>query len=365
MAFMEFPIEIREPILEMALLPDSTKPPNDAINLTRELRKVKLEEDAETGKGRSTITAGEYILLKETRGWFGSLPVFYRPGTCRDTALQLLLVNRQIHAETKRILDKETDRSTWKADVMFVKDVGLWTTWLSASRFLSNADTVHAQFRSFNAPETLDPAFFRDQLWRGGCGGPPIGVWGFYNLLMGVLEGIIGPFPRRREVGVPIRHGDGRRNNAGVMTVNRLVLDCLSSKEENILPLNSNGWPYSRVLWARDQDSALPEQKRAALALANFFDTYLEILMRALSDVTFKMSRVLFELVGEILIQVDGEPYEHFDLSEILEELSWEKDERWEPGYYRLPLVDAAFQWKEETIERRRRAGFRVAGQLN
>lgn len=87
--------------------------------------------------------------------------------------------------------------------------------------------------------------------------------------------------------------------------------------------------------------------------------------MRALSDVTFNMSRVLFERVGEILIQVDGEPYEHFDLSEILEELSWGKDERWEPGYYRLALVDAAFQWKKETIERRRRTGFRVAGQLN
>lgn len=130
MAFMEFPIEIREPILEMALLPDTTKPPNDAINLTRELRKVALEEDTDTGKGGSTITAGKYILLKETRGWNGSysLPVFYRPGTCRDAALQLLLVSRQIHAETKRILDKEADHSSWKADVMFIKHVGLWTT---------------------------------------------------------------------------------------------------------------------------------------------------------------------------------------------------------------------------------------------
>ncbi|KAI7784315.1 uncharacterized protein LA080_010098 [Diaporthe eres] len=333
MAFMEFPIEIRGPILEMALLPDTTKPHNDAINLTRELRKVALEEDTDTGKGGSTITAGKYILLKETRGWNGSysLPVFYRPGTCRDTALQLLLVSRQIYAETKRILDKEADHSSWKADVMFIKHFGLWTTWLSASRFLSSVDTVHAQFRAFNAQEALDPAFFRDYLWKGGCGGPPVGVWGFYNLLAGFLEGIIGPFPRRSQIDGPESHGDQRRND------------------------------FPGVTTLRYQS-----RKGAALALARFCDSHLEILMRALSDVTFNMSRVLFERVGEILIQVDGEPYEHFDLSEILEELSWGKDERWEPGYYRLALVDAAFQWKKETsIERRRRTGFRVAGQLN
>lgn len=360
---MEFPIEIREPILEMALLADTTKPPNDAINLTRELRKVALEEDTETGKGGSTVTAGEYILLKETRGWGGSysLPVFYRPGTCRDTALPLLLVSRQIHAETKRILDRKSDHSSWKADVMFIKYVGLWTTWLSASRFLSNVDTVHAQFRSFNAPETLDPAFFRDYLWQGGCGGPPVGVWGFYNLLMGFLEGIIGPFPRRSQIDGPESHGDQRRNDARGITVGRLVLDFLSSTEENILPLNSNPPGFSQILSARNLDPALPEQKRAALALARFCASHLEILMRESSS-DIDRRKLLFEQVGEISIQVDGEPYEHFDLSEILVELSWRKEEHWEP--YRLALADSAFQWKEEAIERRRHAGLGVAGQL-
>lgn len=364
MAFMAFPIEIRGPILELALLADTTKPPDDAIGLTRELRKVPLEEDGGTSKRGSTIIAGGYVHLKKTSSWGGScsLPVFYRPGTFSDTALPLLLVNRQIYAETKRILAREADHTTWKADVMFVKDVGLWTTWLSASRFFSKVDTVHAQVRAFNAPETLDPAFIRDHLWRGCCGGPPVGVWGFYDLLMGVLEGIIGPFSRRGEIDRPIRHEDRPSNDARVMTVNRLVLDCISSKEENIMPLNPNGWGFSHVLWARDQDSALPEQKRAAFALANFCDCYLERLMRPFKE-DVKFSKGLFERVGEILIQVDGEPYEHFDLSDFLVELSWRKEEHWEP--YRLALVDSAFQWKEEAIERRRRAGFRVVGQLN
>ncbi|KAG6368565.1 hypothetical protein INS49_002778 [Diaporthe citri] len=366
MAFMGFPIEIREPILELALLVDTTEPPNDAINLTRELRKVPLEDDATTGKGGSTITAGEYTLLEKTSGWGGSasLPVFYRPGTCRDTALQLLLVSRQIHDETKRILDREADHSSWKADVMFIKYVGLWTTWLSASRFLSHVDTVHAQFRSFNTPETLDPAFFRDYLWRGGCGGPPVGVWGFYDLLMGFLEGIIGPFPRRREIDGPESHGDQQRNDARGITVGRLVLDFLSSTEENILPLNSNPPGFSQIISTRYLDPALPEQKLAALALARFCASHLGILMRPLLE-DVDLSEGLFERVGEILIQVDGEPYEHFDLSEILVELSWRKEEQWEPGYYRLALVDGAFKWKEEVIERRRRAGSKVAGQLD
>lgn len=364
MGFMEFPIEIREPILELALLADTTKPPNEAISLTRELRKVALEEDADTGKGGSTITAGEYVHLKKTSSWGGSysLPVFYKPGTYRDTALSLLLVSGQIHDETKRILDREVGHSSWKADVMFINDVGLWTTWLSASRSLSHVDTVHAQLRSFNTPESLDPAFIRDYLWRGGCGGPPVGVWGFCDLLMGVLGGTIGPFPREKEIDGPESHRAWRGNDSCGITVNHLILDCLSSQEENILHPHIPGLGRSHILSARNLDPAIPEQKRAALSLARFCDGHLDILMReSSSDVDRR--KLLFEQVGEISIQVDGEPYEHFDLSEILVELSWTKGDHWEP--YRLALVDRAFQWKEEAIERRRRAGFRVVGQLN
>lgn len=366
MALMTCPIEIREQILELALLADTTKPPNDATTLTRELRKAPLPENAEIEDLDSTITAGEYFLLKKRLWGPGSLPVFYRTGTCRDMVLPLLLVSRQVHAETKTVLDRTVKQSVWNADVMFIKNVGLWTTWLSASRFLRNVDTLHAQFRSFNAPENLDPTFFNGHMWRAGCGGPAVGVWGFYDLLMGVLEGIIGPFPRRRETDGPEGHVTGRRNGHGLLndtqgiTVKRLILDCLSSTEEKILPLNYTEQGRSYVLTEHQVDPALPEPKTAAIVLARFIAEMLEMIMRpALYDIDY--GKALYERVGEIFIQVDGELFHHFDLSEIIARLSWERFERWES--HKVARVDKAFQWRKEAIEKRRQAGFRVVDQ--
>lgn len=352
MTLKALPIEIREYILELALLSDNTEPPTDSLTLTKELRKVKLQERDDFRTQRSTLTAGQYTFLeKRFWHWGDFLPVFYREGTFRDTTLALLLVSRQIHAETKSILHRKMFPPSWKADVMFIKNVGLWTTWLSASRLVRNVDTVQAQFRSFNAPEALDGAFFRGHIWTAGCGGPAVGVWGFYDLLVGFLEGTIGPFPQKMEVDDHGKYEDERRTDNRGITVKRLVIDCLSSTEENIMPLNySKGRSY--ILGARRSDSAIPEQKRAALVLARFFKYFLGILLQ---PVLYELdqSKLLFERVGEIFIQVDGEPYGHFDLSGILTRLWWIHRNK-------LVLVNKAFKWKEAAIEKRRQAGFRV-----
>lgn len=363
MKFMRFPFEIREAILKLALHTDTTEPPDDVVALTKELRKeTRRQEDAGSGKLSTTLTAGDYVFLKNVHlssrsGDTASLPVFYRTATCRNPALSLLMVSRQIHDETKKIQGKGVDPASWEADVTFVKNVGLWTTWLSATRFLTNVDTVHARFRSFNAPETLEPAFFRE-VWRGGCGGPPEGVWGFYDLLVGFLEGNIGPFSQRRETNGPDENGRGI--DTGGVTVRRLVLDCLSSTEENILPLNFTKRGRAYVLSDRGLDPALPEQKRAALALARFFAWFLRILLLpGLYDVD--TSKTLYERVGEISILVDGEPYRDCDLSETIAGLSWGRGERWDAD--KLSLADSALQWRRKAIDKRRQAGFRVVVQ--
>lgn len=364
MALESLPIEIREYILELALLSDSTEPPNDALTLTKELREVELQEGDDLKTKSYTLTAGEYNFLKK-RLWDGyrsmpcasSLPVFYRAGTCRDTTLPLLLVSRQIYTETKGILERKGVHSSWNGDVMFIKNVGLWTTWLSASRLVRNVDSVHAQFRSFNAPEALDPAFFRGHMWTAGCGGPAVGVWGFYDLLIGLLEGTTGPFSQKTEVDGPEDDEDGRRTDNRGITFKRLVIDCLSSTEENILPLNYTERGRAYILDARHLDPAIPERKRAALTLAEFMSCFLGTLLRpALYNVD--KSKLLYEQVGEIFIQVDGEPYKHLDLSEILTVLWWRSYNLRDSD--KLVRVNKAFQWKERAIEKRRQAGFRV-----
>lgn len=367
MALKALPIEIREHILELALLADNTEPPNDALTLTKELREVELQEDDDLGTKCYTLTAGEYTFLRKRR-WddfeslpsSSSLPVFHRAGTCRDTTLPLLLVSRQIHTETKGILARKMFHSSWNADVMFIKNVGLWTTWLSASRLVRNVDTVHAQFRSFNAPEALDPAFFRGHMWAAGCGGPAVGVWGFYDLLVGLLEGTIGPFHRQEEVEGSEDDEDGRRIDNRGITVKRLVIDCLSSTEESILPLNHTGRGRAYVLDARHLDPAIPERKRAALVLAEFFSCFLRTLMSP-AQYDLNESKILFERVGEIFIRVDGEPFRHFDISEILPLLWWRGGESLYSN--KLVLVNKAFQWKERAFEKRQQAGFRVVQQ--
>lgn len=368
MKFMRFPFEIREAILKLALPTDTTGPPGDVVALTKELRRETRQEDVGSGRRRTTLTTGDYAFLKNVHsssrsrsGDTASLPVFYKTATCKNPALSLLLISRQIHDETKRILGNGVDHASWEADVMFIKNVGLWTTWLSATRFLTKVDTVHARFRSFNAPETLDPAFFRE-VWRGGCGGPPEGVWGFYDLLVGFLEGNIGPFPRRRETDRPESHEDRRRNESGGVTVRRLVLDCLSSTEENILPLNFTKKGRAYILSDRGLDLALPEQKRAALTLARFFAEFLRILLLSgLYDVD--TSKTLYERVGEISIQVDGEPYRDCDLSETIAGLSWERGKQWET--HKLARTNSALQWKRKAIEKRRQVRFRVVVRPN
>lgn len=313
MELMRFPFEIREAILKLVVFTDTTEPPKDAVTLTKELRKEGLQEDAENGRDYEILTAGNYSFLPPIEGGIGSLPVFYRTATCKNPALPLLLVSRQVHDETQRVLDDTVDHTSSKADVMFIKNVGLWTTWLSAPRSSSHVETMNAQFRSFNAPETLDSTFFNGHMWSVGCGGPPLGVWGFYDLLVGFLEGIIGPFPRRKEIGGPASYGSGRRGANLRITVGRLVLDCLSTVEENILPLNFTAGGSSSFLSARHLDPALPEPKRAALALADFLVEMLEILMRP-DRYIVDMSKLLLERVREISVQVDGEPYRHLTI---------------------------------------------------
>ena len=106
----------------------------------KELRKVKLEERSDFRNQRSKLTAGKYTFLEKTFWHWGDfLPVFYREGTVRDTTLALLLVSRQIHAETKGILHRKIRKmghSSWEADVMFIG-----TPWRTQAR-LSHKSAV-------------------------------------------------------------------------------------------------------------------------------------------------------------------------------------------------------------------------------
>lgn len=364
MEFLDFPFEIREAILELVVHTNTTEPPNDAATLTQQLRKVAPRKDADISYDNPTLAAGEYTFMERDprsgRGGTSWLPVFYRTATGKNPALPLLLVSRQIHDETKRILGGEVDHASWKADFMFIKNVGLWTTWLSASRFLGKVDTMHAQFRSFNAPETLDRAFFREDMWHGWPGVLPRGAWGLQHLIVGFLEGDIGPFPSIRHVDGPESHGDGRRGDTHGFTVGRLVIDCLSATEENILSLDQSTWrgtPNS-VLFASEArlDPALPDQKRAALALADFLLDMLRLLLRP-TPYAVNESKEVFERVGEILVQVDGERHGHIDVSEILAGLSWQP---YSTDSDRSARINRARQWMREAMEMRRRAGLKT-----
>lgn len=159
MAFLQIPLEIRLSVFREAICSLADPPSCPAVS--QEGRK-RLSRDAFDGAG------------------IWQLPL-------RNPALPLLLVNKQIHAEVKDVLERATT-SSYHVDVMYLKSYGLWTTWtIPALPRTQYIDSVHASFRVFEPTKDLDKRFRGSLSFNPGDGGPPLAVWSFHKLLTGVL----------------------------------------------------------------------------------------------------------------------------------------------------------------------------------
>lgn len=112
-------------------------------------------------------------------------------------ALPLLLVNKQMHEETKENLERISRHcSDYELDVKLVREEYLAPTWIKVPAFVEHVRCLRAVFQSVGA---LIPTEERKHqchwdgadIWTTGCGGPPGYVWTFYGLLERFLR--VGP----------------------------------------------------------------------------------------------------------------------------------------------------------------------------
>jgi hypothetical protein len=97
----------------------------------------------------------------------------------------LFFVNRQLYAETQPCLTLFGLHQ--RLDVMFVRECGLWPTWMSLPGVARHVDSVYVQFRIFDPPSDVNPTWKLPAWYRPARVGLPMIVWNFNALLSGYL----------------------------------------------------------------------------------------------------------------------------------------------------------------------------------
>lgn len=361
-SFLDLPNEIQDEILRHAILATTAIAPVDASSLANFVNpKVAnasssakhVADELLGGAARGNDVEPYQPVYRGKKLYRGR--VFFKP--LHGHVLSLLPVNKQIHVTVKEIISRnfKQDINDCKADVIYTRNGGLWTTWLSAPFPTTRFHTVHAQFRMYKFPGTWDSSQFDKNLWQGGDGGPPRGVWDFFDLLVGFLVGRAGPW---------LPQGGAAPNMPPVdphNTIQHLVLDVLSATEEDILPIFPSRW--SRGLEERFEERRrqsepqdIPDTKRAALRFADFVYGQLGGLVN-LGYHTVGYGEVLIERIGDIEIRVDGEKYMVVDIPSIFAGLP--HGDHW-GTFERAEKRAKYFCWKRSASEKRRTAGFSI-----
>lgn len=437
MTLFQVPREIREAILEFVLLGNFPNAPIDASAATEGLRAlppVDLGSHADEIRSppRRALhrdQPGGYACnshrFLDTRCFMsgssdlagsGDLPVFYQ--TIENPALPLLLVCHQLHDEVQDVVarwlrtnmnTKQQQQLEYTADVMFVNNVGLWTTWLSVPVRTVCVDVLTANFRLFGPPRDLARGIYKRDMWEGGGGanmmtlatGTPAwssntsnGAWGFYDLLNGLLEGNIGPWPKKAPTTATStktsrlessgttslwarNDGVGQQPQHSTLRVKRLILNitsALSANSSDVLSLSEiDKWASTSQLPTTflpppplSSSSSSPfdstsNQKVAAFTFARLVQFLLSILQSPIHQRVYGEN--LFDRVGVVEVQVDGERYgSEADLSKSLVDSGWlaveEEENAGIVNPFREELVAELLEWQARTAERRRLAGF-------
>ncbi|RYP13070.1 hypothetical protein DL767_010943 [Monosporascus sp. MG133] len=170
---LEIPRELRDLIIRLVLLSGRPAPIDyrDASRLTR----APIED--------------VYFA-----SWHGSSGIRYEPKSTTPAATPLLLVNRQLHLETKHALERIPERGrSYSLDLMLVKEELLWPTWTLVPAYAQHVDSVDVRVRVVGASAMrVLPGFHKWNQWHsifaGGDGGPPLAVWLFYSVLERFLK---------------------------------------------------------------------------------------------------------------------------------------------------------------------------------
>ncbi|KAK2762143.1 hypothetical protein FQN54_001150 [Arachnomyces sp. PD_36] len=243
----------------------------------------------------------------------GRPPVEYEEKDVVSNGQSLLLVNRQLSAETKYVLERNP--SSYHLDVMFVNEWDFYPTWLSVPAFSRVVDDVVATFRMFG---THDPKHLRP-----GYGLPAKNIF-----------------------------------------INTLTLDFVTPPDTESLASNDQkeAWFQHRLDHHPRYPQPNPELESLYMRpewLLEFISGYLTGLLH-MGYHTAGHGGIFYERVGTIRLLVDGQLKVEYALDDLLAKLRHD-----DPAYTfgnlsreeRLPYF---WKWKKRALEMRRDAGLPV-----
>ncbi|KAL2757264.1 hypothetical protein ACRALDRAFT_1060666 [Sodiomyces alcalophilus JCM 7366] len=289
--------ELRDQVLKEVLFPPEREPPDSPAASQDRVRRVYSGDTTDYHDGHDI--------------WVPRTPLVAPDQHPRA----ILLVNRQLYHEGSALLARAAGRKTpHRLDVMYVKECGLWPTWLSVvPRAARHIDTLHVQFRIFDPPGDVDPVRRNPrQFVTRNVGGEPLAVWNLFALLSDYIGH--GPTAFEPRVGPPCPH-----------TVGKLVLDVAvpppGTVDDNMG--FSRDSPQTVVLEAfakndiskhwprppRGQTHRMVAEKMAYLVAGK---------IGALLSMYEDYGAPLYEHIGSIDICVDGQSRRLFDLDELM-----------------------------------------------
>ncbi|KAM7205284.1 hypothetical protein V8F33_001115 [Rhypophila sp. PSN 637] len=252
-----------------------------------------------------SVSQQDYRLLKPGDRYFGRTGIWQRPPI--SPVLNMMLVKHQLHEEVKFCLEAVPQR--YHLDVLNIKTYGLWTAWsISKMPKQHYIETVSCTFRLFEPTPDLDDRFADSVSFQRGCGGPPGGIWAFYDLLAGLFE--YGP-------GYCTRKPDKPR-----FVVGTIVLDFLAptdgathssvTQPEAMLLIIGNDPGLRYLRWKGTRGDRTAEE-----ALAGLLGRYLDILLN-FDYYSIRYGRFLWEsILDRLVLRVNGQDYKTFDVEQI------------------------------------------------
>ncbi|KAK6852917.1 hypothetical protein PG995_011468 [Apiospora arundinis] len=382
-SFISLPRELRDDILHHILLAESPVPSGDDVNTDR-----------------------TPIYDVESKSW-SKQNVLYEPRTVQPMATALMLVNRQLQAETQDALGRIPGQGmVCKVDLMLLKERGLWVTFVHVPRRCKIWDQVNVKIRPVDVTPRSQAAPTWRCTWEPDYDSPPTVVWPFYYALERFLKaGPTGVSAMEDEDSVEEYRDENMRaredscddatcdegspgncgsddessdeygfegygfedDNTSVdrhIFVKCLVLDFVSPAE------GETPWRYIPELSPRALTRIstgarlLPHREPAnsrrmyirPTRLAEFFAKYLRVIVDNHLEDMMSYGSVVLKRVGFISIRVDGEPYDEIDLGVLVGGLSW-----WGIPYHSSYEKQAAFkEWHEGVLASRRVAGLGI-----
>ncbi|KAF2686409.1 hypothetical protein K458DRAFT_486370 [Lentithecium fluviatile CBS 122367] len=272
------------------------------------------------------------------------------PADYKSNSLPALLTCRQLHSEILEILNRFS--FGYELDVKFLNERYFVPTWVLIPIISKNIPHLRAVFQSMGTYERQPEEFpigneyGQMDIWRQGCGGPPLYVWMFYDLLERFLNfGPVGPVdPDKSEV----------------VTINCLELDFVDPEDTSLLPpepLTEHERSRSLHLhvygsWSRDEPMKMLRPESLARNLAGQINGLLNMGYHSASYGT-----MLYERIGRIVVKVNGDVLGEFDIGQMLADLKFNDDFG---NYAWNHRVSQWVYFKQSAMKMRRDRGLRV-----